>query len=129
MPSLPHTIDHELDELIALAPALALDGPKGVGKSETAARRAAHSHCLDDARQRELAAAAPGFLALRPGTLLLDEWQCLPQVWDTVRRQVGHGAQPGRFLLTGSVTPLPGVDTHSGAGENPLAPHAPHGHS
>ena len=47
---------------------------------------------------------------------LLDEWQRLPAVWDSVRRRVDEGAPPGRFLLTGSATPLAGVTTHSGAG-------------
>ena len=48
--------------------------------------------------------------------MLVDEWQRFPEVWDSVRRRVDQGAPPGRFLLTGSATPQPGVDTHSGAG-------------
>lgn len=40
----------------------------------------------------------------------------LPQVWDSVRRQVDNGAPPGRFLLTGSATPVDAVGAHSGAG-------------
>ena len=51
-----------------------------------------------------------------PGQLLIDEWQQLPQVWDSVRRQVDAGAPPGRFLLTGSATPVHAAGTHSGAG-------------
>lgn len=33
-----------------------------------------------------------------------------------MRRGVDRGAPPGRFLLTGSATPVAGIDTHSGAG-------------
>lgn len=113
---LTRTVDTELDELLPLASAIALDGPKGVGKSATAARRADHSWFLDDVDQRVQLEADPSLLNAPQGTLLLDEWQRLPQLWDSVRRQVDAGSPPGRFLLTGSATPRSGVDTHSGAG-------------
>jgi predicted AAA+ superfamily ATPase len=51
MAYLPRTIDLELDELLPLAPAIALDGPKGVGKTGTAQRRAALTWFLDDPAQ------------------------------------------------------------------------------
>ena len=66
--------------------------------------------------QREIARADFALASLPPGTVLLDEWQKLPQVWDSVRRQVDAGASPGRFLLTGSATPVDAGGTHSGAG-------------
>ena len=113
---LPRTIDRELDALLPLAPAIALDGAKGVGKSETALRRASAAWLLDDADQRALVQADPHFKDAPPGLLVIDEWQRCPEVWDSVRRQVDRGAPPGRFLLTGSATPDPTVDTHSGAG-------------
>ncbi|MFT4043825.1 MAG: hypothetical protein QM673_11755 [Gordonia sp. (in: high G+C Gram-positive bacteria)] len=49
-------------------------------------------------------------------SILIDEWQKLPQVWDSVRRQVDAGAPPGRFVLTGLATPEDSLGTHSGAG-------------
>ncbi|ORA69140.1 AAA family ATPase [Mycolicibacterium elephantis] len=110
------TVDKELDELLTLAPAIAIDGPKGVGKTATAQRRAAATWLLDDPTQRALLEADPTFATAPPGTLLIDEWQRLPEVWDTVRRSVDRAASPGRFLLTGSATPVADVDTHSGAG-------------
>lgn len=114
---LPRTIDRELDELLSIAPAIALDGPKGVGKTGTASRRATQTWLLDVADQRALLEADPGLTAAAPtGTLLLDEWQRLPAIWDRVRRAVDDGAPPGRFLLTGSASPARGVTTHSGAG-------------
>lgn len=116
MSYLVRTVDHELDELLATAAAVALDGPKGVGKTATALRRADASWMLDDEVDVELLRADPRFAEAPAGTLLIDEWQRMPQVWDTVRRQVDAGAPPGRFLLTGSATPRAGIDTHSGAG-------------
>lgn len=110
------TLDHELDDWLTMAPAIAIDGPKAVGKSATAQRRASHSWFLDNDAQRALLEADPAFNATLPGTLLIDEWQRFPQIWDSVRRAVDDGAPPGRFLLTGSATPADGVDTHSGSG-------------
>ncbi|MGC5626796.1 ATP-binding protein [Georgenia sp. Z1344] len=110
------TVDAELDELMTLAPAIAIDGPKAVGKSATATRRADHSWFLDDPDQRELVAADLGLDGAPSGTLLLDEWQRLPAVWDSVRRKVDGGAPPGRFLLTGSASLDPASSVHSGAG-------------
>jgi predicted AAA+ superfamily ATPase len=116
MSYLLRTIDSELDELIPLTPALAIDGPKGVGKTGTARRRADVTWFLDDPSQQEIARADFALSSLPPGTALLDEWQKLPQVWDSVRRQVDDGAPAGRFLLTGSATPADPTGTHSGAG-------------
>ncbi|AKT50681.1 ATP-binding protein [Arsenicicoccus sp. oral taxon 190] len=116
MPYLSRTVDAELDELLPGVAAIALDGPKGVGKTGTALRRADASWLLDDPAQREVVAADFSMSAAPRGTLLIDEWQQLPQVWDSVRRQVDAGAPPGRFLLTGSATPVDAAGTHSGAG-------------
>lgn len=113
---LPRTVDAELTALLPHAAAIALDGPKGVGKTATAQRRATTAWFLDDPAQREVAAADPTLSTPPPGGVLLDEWQRIPQVWDAVRRQVDAGAPPGRFLLTGSATPVDGAGTHSGAG-------------
>lgn len=129
MAYLPRTVDAELDEWLGVAPAIVIEGPKGVGKTSTAARRASARWDLDDPALRELLLADPSFRAAPPGTLLIDEWQREPTVWDTVRRQVDAGAPPGRFVLTGSAAPAPSATTHSGAGRvlslrmRPLALH------
>ncbi len=116
MEYLPRTLDSELDELLPLASAIALDGPKGVGKTDTAQRRSDVQWFMDDPAQRDIASADFAFASVPPGTLLIDEWQKLPPVWDAVRRRVDAGAPPGRFLLTGSATPVDRAGTHSGAG-------------
>jgi len=47
-------VDDELDELLQALPAVALEGPRGVGKTATAERRARSVVVLDDPAQREL---------------------------------------------------------------------------
>ena len=110
------TADTQLDELMQFQPAIAIDGPKGVGKTETARRRAMKVWRLDDEAERNSLLADPQFEDAPEGTLLIDEWQHYQPVWDSVRRRVDEGAPPGRFLLTGSATPHSGRGTHSGAG-------------
>lgn len=108
-------VDDELDELLEGLPAIALEGPKGVGKTATALRRASTVFAMDDGAQRELLRADPGRLDRSPAPILVDEWQREPTVWDLVRRSVDRDPGPARFLLTGSATPT-NAPTHSGAG-------------
>jgi uncharacterized protein len=108
-------IDTELDELLAGLPAISLEGPKGVGKTATALRRARTEHRLDDPRVAEVITADPSRVTAGEPPILVDEWQRLPAVWDVVRRAVDADRSPGRFLLTGSAAP-DGPPTHSGAG-------------
>lgn len=107
-------IDDELEALDGLT-AIAIDGAKGVGKSETSIRRADETWHLDRDNERELLYAQMDKILQGPGTICLDEWQHVPQVWDAVRRNVDKHVAT-RYLLTGSATPTSGVDTHSGAG-------------
>ena len=110
---LTRTVDLELDYFLSKASAIALDGPKGVDKTFTASRRSDVVINLDEEQQRAVIRADFSLTTLPDGTVLLDEWQKLPQVWNSVRRQVDSGAKPGRFLLTGSATPASPEGTHS----------------
>ncbi len=108
-------VDVELDELLTGLPAIAIEGPRAVGKTETALRRAQTVHRLDDARQQEILRAEPERLVAGAPPILIDEWQRLPYSWDLVRRAVDRDRTAGRFLLTGSAAPTE-TPTHSGAG-------------
>ena len=108
-------VDDELDELVAGLPAISIEGPRAVGKTETALRRAATIHRLDDARHQEILRAEPERLVTGETPILIDEWQRMPYSWDLVRRAVDRDPTAGRFLLTGSAAPTD-APTHSGAG-------------
>lgn len=95
--------------------AIAIEGPKAVGKTATASQRAATIHHLDDPNQRAVAEADLDRLLSASVPVLIDEWQYIPPVWDKVRRAVDAGAPPGAFLLTGSASPA-STGTHSGGG-------------
>jgi predicted AAA+ superfamily ATPase len=114
-PYLPRIVDRELDELLPQLPAIVLEGPKAVGKTETARRRAATIHPLDDPAVRAIVEAEPTRALTGTAPVLIDEWQRVPPVWDAVRRAVDQGSPPGQFVLTGSATPTT-TPTHTGAG-------------
>lgn len=71
---LSRLIDRDLDELLPGLPAIALDGPKGVGKTETSARRAGSVVRLDDPDVALIARPDPTLVIKGPRPVLLDEW-------------------------------------------------------
>lgn len=109
-------VDDELDDLLTELPALLIDGPKAVGKTETARQRAQTVARLNRERDLQLVDAQLDSYLVKPAPVLFDEWQRLPQVWEAVKDSVDEDKTPARFLLTGSA---PVDDTHSGAGRIP----------
>ena len=59
---LPRVVDRELDDLLAALPAIAVEGAKGVGKTETASRRVHRMVALDDPAQLAPVAADMAWL-------------------------------------------------------------------
>ncbi len=108
-------IDEELDQLLPELRALAIDGPKGCGKTCTAVRRVDKTLSLDNPSQLQLVENDMSNQLHQAQSLCIDEWQLYPSVWDAVRRTVDQGTHR-TYIFTGSATPRKGVDTHSGAG-------------
>ncbi len=108
-------VDNEIDELMPGVAAIALQGARGTGKTETALARAATVYRLDRPEIRDIALADPDRLTRGDPPILIDEWQVMPESWDLVRRAVDADRAPGRFLLTGSASPR-NPPTHTGAG-------------
>ena len=88
----PRIVDDELDELLPGLPALAIEGPKAVGKTVTAARRATTVYRLDQGSQRSIIEADTSQVVEGELPILIDEWQRVPEVFDRVRRAVDDGA-------------------------------------
>jgi predicted AAA+ superfamily ATPase len=107
-------MDDLLDELLPDLPAISIDGPKAVGKTATAERRAASVMRMDDRATAQLFDADPDRIGELARPLLIDEWQRVPATWDRVRRHVDRNPGGGQFLLTGSAAP--DASLHTGAG-------------
>ena len=86
-----------------------------MGKPVTASRRVERVLELDSPDVRNLVASQLRTVLTSHKTVLLDEWQNYPPVWDGARRLIDEKSDT-RFLFTGSATPIENVDTHSGAG-------------
>ncbi|HLU93929.1 MAG TPA: DUF4143 domain-containing protein [Membranihabitans sp.] len=108
-------IDDELDELFEGIAAIAIEGAKAIGKTETAIQRAKTIYQLDDPAQQALLRADPNRILIGEKPILIDEWQRMPETWDIIRRAVDKNPSPNQFILTGSATPI-SAPTHSGAG-------------
>lgn len=107
-------VDNEFDELLSGIAALAIEGPRGVGKTRTGLERAATTYRLDDPATRAVIEADPNRVTAGERPVLIDEWQVVPEVWDVVRTAVDRDRTPGQFLLTGSAAPNR-PPTHPGA--------------
>jgi predicted AAA+ superfamily ATPase len=112
---LHRTVDGLLDQLLDGLAAIAVEGPKGVGKTRTVRRRATEFFDLSDPATLELVRGDPSRLTAAKTPVVIDEWQYFPPTWDFVRRAVDEDPTPGRFLLTGSASPQT-RSLHSGAG-------------
>ena len=108
-------VDDQLDRLLGGLPAICVEGPRAVGKTSTASRRARTVYDLDNPETLALVNADPSQLVSGEAPIFIDEWQKYPPSWDLVRRAVDSGVAPGTFLLAGSASPQT-APTHSGAG-------------
>ena len=107
-------LDDELDDLLGQIPAILIDGPKGVGKTETALKRAKTVYRLDDPNVLQIIQADPSGALRDPASILIDEWQRFPPIWDVVKRNVDLPKHTGPFIMTGSAY-VPNATVHSGA--------------
>ncbi|MCW5818372.1 MAG: ATP-binding protein [Trueperaceae bacterium] len=113
---LPRLQDAVLLDLLQGLPAVAIDGAKGVGKTSTAERVAGTVLQVDRPEVAESLRNDPGLIRRLKPPVLLDEWQYVPQLWNSVRRSVDEDYRPGQFLLAGSASPRAEERLHSGAG-------------
>ena len=114
----PRVADGELADRMRSAGAVLMEGPKACGKTATAQRVAATLFRMDtDDGARALVDTAPEVLLSAKPPVLFDEWQVAPKLWNLVRHEVDDlGGAPGRFILTGSSTPVDDAKRHTGAG-------------
>lgn len=114
----PRVADGELTDRMRSAGAVLVEGPKACGKTATAQQVAATLFRMDtDDGARALVDTAPEVLLSAQPPVLFDEWQVAPKLWNLVRHGVDDlGGAAGRFILTGSSTPVDDAQRHTGAG-------------
>ena len=101
--------------------AVLVEGAKWCGKTTTAARVAKSVLKLGEASvlrsSRQLAEMNPALLLKGETPRLIDEWQTIPTLWDSVRSEVDGRSELGQFILTGSSVPIINDEIeHTGTG-------------
>jgi len=113
--------DDLLARKIAGKGAVLIEGPKWCGKTTTAKQQANSLLDLGDSivlKNSRTMFEIDSYVLLDGETpRLLDEWQTIPDLWDTIRSAVDKRCKPSQFILTGSaVTPEAEETVHSGTG-------------
>lgn len=114
----PRIADAQIERYLRLFGAVEISGTKWCGKTWAAMAHGESITYVDRGANLQIVQADPAYALTGEHPHVIDEWQRVPQVWDTVRHAVDDAAgTKGLWILTGSSTPLnPGERSHSGAG-------------
>lgn len=116
----PRLAESELDLMMRAFGAVSIEGPKFCGKTWLSRTRANSEISLNDPAgqyamrrmvEMDIMSAYDG-----EEPRLIDEWQEVPAIWSATKDVVDSSTRNGRFILSGSSTPLPSSKKHSGAG-------------
>ena len=113
--------DRLLERKVLGKGAVLIEGPKWCGKTTTAKQLAKSVLDLGDAsvlkQSIQMIEISPKSLLEGTTPRLIDEWQALPPIWDSIRSEVDKRGEPSQFILTGSsVLPDAEETIHSGTG-------------
>lgn len=113
-------IDEIIEEYLEIFGAISIEGPKWCGKTWTALNHSNSVIYLNNAannfREKHLAEMDVNLVLDKDKPELIDEWQEVPAIWDAVRFKCDQDTNKGKYILTGSATPISDKIHHSGAG-------------
>ena len=117
----PRIADKLLARKMAGKGSVLIEGPKWCGKTTTAKQQAKSMLNLGDSnvlrQSLQMMELSPITLLEGDTPRLIDEWQTIPPLWDTIRSEVDRRGDFSQFILTGSSV-LPDAEStiHSGTG-------------
>ncbi len=115
--------DQVLEDILKIRGAVLIEGIKWCGKTTTAKQKALS--VIDLSKQKEADRAElmvyeePEKLFSISKPILIDEWQKVPSIWDSLRNQIDSHQEVGSFILTGSTSQTKAIESlrmHSGLG-------------
>lgn len=113
----PRIIDAQIKKYLELFGAVEVSGTKWCGKTWSSLAHAASVTYVDRGGNLQITEADPSYPLVGERPHVIDEWQRVPAVWDTVRHAVDDlPGEKGAWILTGSSTPRKNETSHSGAG-------------
>ncbi len=110
---IPRSLENEIVEALTYLPAVAILGPRQVGKTtlvnalKTRLGRPSIYLDLEYFADRDKLIVAPDlyFLEHENEVVILDEIQRMPDLFPLLRSMIDRNRQPGRFILLGSASP------------------------
>ena len=113
----PRIVDEQIAKYLTLFGAVEVSGTKWCGKTWSSLAHAASVTYVDRGANLQISSADPGYPLAGDRPHVIDEWQRVPAIWDTVRHASDELAgEKGAWILTGSSTPSTSETAHSGAG-------------
>ena len=113
-------IDEKISRYLKIFGAVSIEGPKWCGKTWTSLNHANSVTYMTERSSRDLAKVDPKYIFTKDRPQLIDEWQLVPSIWDSVRHECDFDHDKGKFILTGSTTLTKEDDEdevfHSGTG-------------
>ncbi len=110
-------VDTEIAEALVSTPVVVIEGAKACGKTWTARHHARSEASFEqDHQAREQARLLPRHFLSGPEPRLIDEWQIVPEIWNSIRHLSDEERRHGRFILTGTARVAEDGMRHSGAG-------------
>lgn len=116
----PRIIDEKITKNLRIFGAISIEGPKWCGKTWTALNHANSVIYLNNVsnnfNEKKLAQMNVDLILNKEYPELIDEWQEVPAIWDGIRFKCDEDNIRGKYILTGSATPVTKDIHHSGAG-------------
>ena len=116
----PRIVDQMLERKLHVFGAVSIEGLKWCGKTWTAENHAESEIKIAENRgpltNRDYVLADVSRALVGDSPHLIDEWQEVPQIWDSVRSDLDSHPGHGRYILTGSSVPRREEYIHSGIG-------------
>lgn len=113
----PRIVDEQVKRYLKLFGAVEVSGTKWCGKTWTSLAHGKSVTYVDRGANLQIVRADPTYALVGEPPHVIDEWQRVPTLWDTVRHAVDDaGGAKGQWILTGSSTPSKDETAHSGAG-------------
>ena len=110
-------VEKEIEKKLRTSGAVVVAGPKFCGKTTTCMRYQKSFVKLNTKQSIALAKLDPKSVLVGDNPRLIDEWQTVPDIWNCVKDNLDEEYRFGKFILTGSSTPVEKTDIHhSGAG-------------
>ena len=110
-------VEKEIERALKSSGAVVVAGPKFCGKTTTSMLFQKSFVKLNTNSRIGFARLNPKQVLVGDHPRLIDEWQTVPEIWNCVKEDLDDDYQFGKYLLTGSSTPVDKSELHhSGAG-------------